>query len=330
MPQTIGWGILGPGGIAKSFAADLAKAPDAALVAVGSRSRRRAEAFADQFDVRRAYDDYAALMADPDVDVIYIATPHPFHHAQTIACLARGKAVLCEKPLAVNARQVQEMIDCAAANGRFLMEAMWTRFLPVIETVRTWLAAGRIGEVRMMAADFGFAASWAPDHRLFAPELAGGALLDVGVYAVALAAMVFGGPPRHIQAAASLGETGVDEQTAMLFAYEGGALAQLFCAIRTETPNEAWIAGTKGRIHLPTFWHPTEATLMVAGEPPVQATGEEGYHFQAIAVMDALRAGSLACEKMSWTESLHIAQTMDAVRERIGVKYPMEGEKDGE
>ncbi len=324
MPKTIGWGILGPGGIAKSFAADLAKAPDAALVAVGSRSRRRAEAFAEQFGVQRVYDEYDVLMADPDVDVIYIATPHPFHHAQTIACLERGKAVLCEKPLAVNARQVQEMIDCAAANGRFLMEAMWTRFLPVIETVRTWLAAGRIGEVRMMAADFGFAAPWEPAHRLFAPELAGGALLDVGVYAVALAAMVFGGPPRHIQAAASLGESGVDEQTAMLFAYEGGALAQLSCAIRTETPNVAWIAGAKGVIRIPMFWHPTEATLTVTGEPPVQATGEEGYHFQAIAVMDALRAGSLACDQMPWAESLHIAQTMDAVREHIGVKYPME------
>ena len=324
MPKTIRWGILGPGGIAKSFAADLAKVPDAALVAVASRSRQRAEAFAEQFGVQRAYDDYEALMADPDVDVIYIATPHPFHHAQTIACLEHGKAVLCEKPLAVNAQQVQEMIDCAAANGRFLMEAMWTRFLPVIETVRTWLTAGRIGEVRMMVADFGFAAPWDPEHRLFALELAGGALLDVGVYAVALAAMVFGGPPRDIQAAASLGETGVDEQTAMLFAYEGGALAQLSCAIRTDLPKVAWIAGTKGIIRIPTFWHPTEATLTVADESPVQTTGEEGYHFQAIAVMDALRAGSLACEQMPWAESLQIAQTMDAVRERIGVKYPME------
>ena len=330
MSQTIGWGILGPGGIAKSFASDLAKVPDAALVAVGSRSRQRAEAFAAQFDVQRAYDDYEALMADPDVDVIYIATPHPFHHPQTIACLEHGKAVLCEKPLAVNARQAQEMIDCAEANGRFLMEAMWTRFLPVIKTVRTWLAAGRIGEVRMMAADFGFAAPWDPEHRLFAPELAGGALLDVGIYPVALAAMVFGGAPQRIQAAASIGETGVDEETAMLFTYEGGALAQLSCAVRTETPHEAWIAGTKGIIRIPTFWHPTEATLTVADEPPIQTTGEEGYHFQAVAVMDALRAGSLACETMSWAESLQIAQTMDAVRERIGVKYPMEGEEDGE
>ena len=178
----------------------------------------------------------------------------------------------------------------------------------------------------MMAADFGFSASWDPEHRLFAPELAGGALLDVGIYPVALAAMVFGAPPQRIQAAASIGETGVDEETAMLFTYEGGALAQLSCAVRTETPQEAWIAGTKGIIRIPTFWHPTEATLTVAGEPPVQTTGEEGYHFQAIAVMDALRAGSLACEQMPWAESLHIAQTMDAVRERIGVRYPMEGE----
>lgn len=322
--RSIGWGILGPGKIARKFAADLARLDDAALVAVGSRSQQRAMAFAETYGAQRAYDSYAALMQDADVDVVYIATPHPFHHAQTTDVLRHGKAVLCEKPMAVNARQVQEMIDVARAEGQFLMEAMWTRFLPVIDTVRAWLEEGRIGEVRMLSADFGFRGPWAPEERWLNPELAGGALLDVGVYTVAFAEMVFGQAPTAVQALAHIGETGVDEQTAMVLGYPGGALAQLSCAVRTDTPGLATISGTKGTITIPHFWEAPSATLEVKGAEPIQITGESGYHYQAVEVMRCLRAGALESDVISLDASLSIARTMDDARDRIGLRYPME------
>ncbi len=322
--ETIGWGILGPGKIAHKFAADLARLDDATLVAVGSRAQQRAEAFAEAYGALHAYGSYEALMNDPAVDVIYIATPHPFHREQTLQALRHGKAVLCEKPLAVNARQAQEMITGARTEGRFLMEAMWTRFLPVISTVRAWLDEGRIGEVRMLSVDFGFRGPWRPNERWLNPALAGGALLDVGVYTVALAEMIFGQAPAEIKALAHIGETGVDEQTAMSLRYPQGALAQLFCAIRTDTPGTAVISGTKGTLRVPNFWQATSATLNVNGEAPIHVSGESGYHFQAIEVMRCLRDGALESPTMSLNASLTIAQTMVEVRDRIGLQYPMD------
>ncbi len=322
--QTIGWGILGPGTIARKFAADLAHLPDAVLVAAGSRSQQRADAFAEAFGARRAYDSYEDLMNDPDVDVIYVATPHPFHHAQTLNALRHGKAVLCEKPMAVNAQQVREMIDCAREESQFLMEAMWTRFLPVISNVRAWLDEGRIGDVRMLEADFGFRGPWRPEERWLNLELAGGALLDVGVYTVALAQMVFGQTPAEIEAVAHIGETGVDEQIAMVLGYPGGALALLSCAVRTDMPGVTFISGTHGTIRIPRFWEATSATLEVQGGDPVTISGESGYHFQAVEVMRCLRAGELESPIMSLDASLTVARIMDEVRDCIGLQYPME------
>ncbi len=322
--KSIGWGILGPGAIAQKFAADLRQVPDADLVAVGSRSQTRAETFAETYGVKRAYAGYEALMNDPDVDVIYIATPHPFHHAQTLDCLHHGKAVLCEKPLAVNAQQAQEMIACAQEEDLFLMEAMWTRFLPVISEIRTWLKEGRIGDARMLSADFGFRGAWRPKERWLNPELAGGALLDVGVYTVALSQMIFREAPTEIAVVAHIGESHVDEQTAMALRYPGGALAQLSCAVRTDTPGTAVISGTQGIIHIPHFWEAQSATLEVQGEPIVEITGKSGYHYQAIEVMRCLREGLVESPRMSLDESLTIASIMDQARERIGLQYPIE------
>lgn len=324
MKSTLGWGILGAGNIANSFATDLKNLPDAALVAVGSRSTAKAAAFAEKFDVRRAYGSYAELMDDPDVEVVYIATPHPFHKEHTIQCLRRGKAVLCEKPMAVNEREVREMVKCAREHGAFLMEAMWTRFLPVMETVREWLEERRIGDARMLTADFGFRTGWDPQSRLLNPGLAGGALLDVGVYTVALASMVFGSPPVEMHAAAHIGETGVDEQAGMIFRYEGGPLALLSCAIRTRMPQEARIDGTEGSIHIPIFWRTTEATLRVDGQEPLHISGPAGYHYEAAEVMACLRAGKVESPLMPLDESIAIARTMDQVRAMIGLTYPME------
>ena len=324
--ETIGWGILGAGSIAGTFATDLKKLPDARLVAVGSRSAEKAAAFAAEFGVERAHGSYADLAADPGVDVVYVATPHPYHHENTLLCLDQGKAVLCEKPMAINAGQVREMTGRARAQGRFLMEAMWSRFNPVLAKVREWLAEGRIGELRMLTVDLGFRTDWNPQGRLLNPDLAGGALLDVGIYTMAMASMVYGGAPAQVQAMASIGETGVDEQTAMVFRYDGGGLALLACAVRTVTPHIARIDGTEGSIYVPSFWHASSATLQVRGQEPVDVEGPTGYHFEAAEVMACLRAGRSESTVMPLDESISIAETMDQVRAIIGLKYPMESE----
>jgi predicted dehydrogenase len=324
MMETIGWGILGAGSIATKFAADLKNLPDARLVAVGSRSTDKAAQFAQDWGVERPYGSYAAMIADPDVNAVYVATPHPFHKEHALLCLEGGVAVLCEKPLAVHAGQAREMAQAARERGLFLMEAMWSRFHPVLLQVQRWLDEGQVGQVRMLSADFGFRTRWNPEGRLLNPALAGGALLDVGVYVVSLASMVFGGPPAEIQAAAHIGQTGVDEQTGMVFRYDEGGLALLACAVRTATPQLARISGTEGAIEITAFWRATAARLIRPGQEPLEATGDSGYHFEAAEVMACLRAGRTESATMPLDESIAIAETMDRVRAQIGLTYPLE------
>jgi len=325
--RTIRWGILGPGNIAHRFARGLNVLPDAELTAVGSRSVEKAAEFAKEFDIPHKHNSYIDLANDPDVDVIYVATPHPFHREHSILCLKAGKAVLCEKPLAINTREVEEIISCARESKKFLMEAMWTRFLPVMARVREWLVEGAIGEVRMLTADFGFRSGWDPDGRLLNPNMAGGALLDVGVYTVAMASMVFGEQPSRIVSLAHIGETGVDEQAAMLLGYDAGQLAILSCAVRTNTPQEARIMGTEGTIYIPDFWHATSATLYVSGKDAEQIEmpfDGNGYNYEAAEVMRCLRAEKLESDIMPLDESLAIMETMDKIRAQWGLRYPME------
>jgi dihydrodiol dehydrogenase / D-xylose 1-dehydrogenase (NADP) len=317
--KQFGWGILGPGNIAHRFATDLRNLPAARLAAVGSRSPERAAAFAASFGADRAYGSYEELVADPRVDAVYVATPHPFHREHTLLCLEHGKAVLCEKPMGVNERQVRDVVDCARAQDVFLMEAMWTRFLPAIGKVREWLQGGAIGDVRMVTADFGFRTGWNPEGRLLNPDLAGGALLDVGVYTVAFAAMVLGDSPVEIQASAHIGETGVDEQSAMLLRYADGALALLSCAVRTSTPQEARIQGTEGSIHIPGFWHATSAFLQVGNADPVEFEGPVGYHYEAAEVMSCLASGDKESATMPLDESIAIARTLEQARSIVGL-----------
>jgi predicted dehydrogenase len=324
MRTRIRWGILGPGRIATRFATDLRNSSQAELVAVGSRSADRSAEFALQFGARKAYGSYAELAADPDVDAVYVATPHPFHCELTLLCLEHGKAVLCEKPMGINEREVCEMANRARQKKTLLMEAMWTRLLPVTLQVKQWLASQAIGDVRMVIGDFGFCTAWDPAGRWLNPSLAGGALLDVGVYTVAYASMVFGTPPAHVLASAHIGPSGVDEQTAMLFTYPGGALALLSCAVRTNTPQEVNIQGTEGSIHIPAFWHATSATLACPGHDPVQTFGSASYHYEAAEVMSCLQAGQAESLNMPLEESIAIAHTLEQVRTAIGLRYPME------
>jgi len=328
MERKIRWGIIGTGFIANKFAEALQILPDAELVAVGSRAADTAKKFAKAFGIPHPHSSYEKLANNPDVDVVYIATPHPFHMENTILCLKAGKAVLCEKPFAVNASQAQQMTDVAKAEKLFLMEAMWTRFLPIIMKVREWLGQGLIGPVRFLQVDFGFRCDWKPQDRLLNPELAGGALLDVGVYTVALASMVFAGPPTKITGMAHLGQTGIDEQSAMVLGYQDGQLAVLSCAIRTQTLQEAVIVGTKGmiRIHSP-FWSATTATILIEDEEDETIKIPHkcnGFEYEAREVMQCLLAGKLESDYLPLDETLSIVKTMDEIRAQWGLKYPME------
>jgi dihydrodiol dehydrogenase / D-xylose 1-dehydrogenase (NADP) len=239
------WGILGTGTIARQFATGLEDLPEAECLAVGFRSKASADRFADALDIPRRYASYEDLAGDPDVDVVYVATPNVFHEENVALCLKSGKAVLCEKPLTVNAREAERLVGLAREMGLFLMEGMWTRFYPLMGRVRTLISGGAIGEARMLAADFGYRVEVDPAHRRFAPALGGGALLDVGVYCASLSSMVFG-PPSEVTGLAHLGETGVDEQSAAILKHRRGQLALFSAAIRTATPQEAMVAGTGG------------------------------------------------------------------------------------
>ena len=326
MGDVFRWGILGPGGIAKKFATGLRALDDAQLVAVGSRSRDRANAFADAFDVPHRHASYEALARDSEVDAIYVATPHPFHKEHSILCLEAGKPVLCEKPFAINQHETREMIEVAQREGVFLMEAMWTRFLPLTQQVKAWVTEGAIGEVRMLYADFGFRANINPKGRLFDLALGGGGLLDIGIYPISYAAMIFDSQPATISSQARIGATGVDEQAAMIFGYDGGQLALISCGVRIKTPHEAKILGTDGMISIAQFWNARTATLSAGGVEEVvtlECAGN-GYECEAAEVAQCVLAGKLESDLMSHSDTLATMQTLDAVRDQWGLKYPME------
>lgn len=327
MGKIIRWAILGTGTIATKFAEDLQSLDGATIAAVGSRSRAAAEKFGARFNIPHRYSDYASMAQDAEVDCVYVATPHPFHHENTLLCLNAGKAVLCEKPFSINAREAMEMIGVAQSKKVLLMEAMWTRFFPAMKEFRELLRTNVIGDLQILTADFGFKAEFQPQGRLFNLGLGGGALLDVGVYPISLASMIFG-PPTKVCAVAALGQTGVDEQTAVTLRYDSGALAILNTTIRADTFCEATLVGTRGRIRIHShFWKPSKMTITVEGEKercidlPYQG---HGYHFEAAEFMNCLRDGKLESPVMSQTETISIMRTLDEVRWQIGVRYPSE------
>jgi predicted dehydrogenase len=329
MADMIRWGILGLGNIAKQFATGLQAVPDAELVACGSRAQASADKFGDQFDVPRRHASYADLANDPDVDAIYVATPHDSHKENSILCMRAGKAVLCEKPFAINAGETEKMIAVANETGQFLMEAMWTRYLPAHVQVRAWLEAGAIGDVRMFTGDFGFRTDINAEGRLFNPQHGGGALLDVGIYPISYASMVFGRQPNRITGMAEFGETKVDEQSAVIFGYDQGEMAVCSTAIRTNTPQEGRILGTDGMIllHAP-FWRGEKVTLCVDGkddethEFPLEGNG---YNYEAVEVGRCLREGLKESALMTLDESLGLMQTLDTIRGQWGLRYPADG-----
>jgi predicted dehydrogenase len=325
--QTIRWGILGTGDIAGKFASALAVLPDAEIAAVGSRSQAGADAFGATWNIPRRHGSYEALMADGGVDIVYIATPHSLHRENCIGCLQAGKAVLCEKPFTINAREAEEVIRLARSKRLFLMEGMWTRFFPAVAKVRELLARQAVGEVRLLQADICFQSGPDPRRRLLDPALGGGALLDLGVYPVSFASMVFGSPAR-IASSVHFGPTGVDVQSSVILSYEGGRQAHAACSFLFDSPKEAVIIGTEGWIRVHRMWFLPEAVTWTpaGGEPQDFRFPQQGHGFihEARAVMDCLRAGQLESAVMPLSESLEIMKTLDAVRKQWDFRYPME------
>lgn len=324
--MTTKWGIIGTGNIAKQFARGLAAMEDAELAAVGSRTEASAQAFADEFGAARAYGSYEALAADPEVQAVYIATPHPMHLENSLLCIEGGKAVLVEKPFTLNAREAKTLIDAAQAKGVFVMEAMWTRFFPVMTRLKELVTEGAIGEVKLFQADFGYNSPFNPESRTDKAELGGGALLDVGVYPISLASFLLGSPT-EVSSYAHLGPTGVDEQAALILKHEDGALALISTAIRATTPQEAVIMGSRGSIRLPApWWKPESLTLQTDEETETFSSPlpHNGYPYEAAEVARCLREGLIESPVMPLAETLAIMETLDTCRAQWGMTYPGE------
>ncbi len=331
MGRRIRWGILGCGNIANKFAADLKWVNDAELVAVASRSQQKASDLSTKYGVHHAFDSYEALVKCPDVDVIYIATPHGLHCEHALLCLDHKKAVLCEKAFALNSFQVRKMIEAAKRNDVFLMEAFWTKFLPQYQKVASLVKSGAIGEVRMIQADFGFKAPSPGPQRLHDPALGGGALLDIGIYPVFLAITLLG-PPTEIQATIQPYASGVDEQIAIAMKFQNGALANLSATFAAVTPVEAVIAGRDGYIRMTNRFHNAMANVeMIKNSIPVEigAIHKEvgyGYQFEARHVVECLQSGLKESPVITFADSLLLIETLDNIRKTCGIKYPVDEE----
>ncbi len=324
MSRTINWGIIGPGKIANRFASAFGSIPNAKLYAVASRDRNKAEAFAKQYNIAHAYDNYDALVDNPNIDIIYIATPHPFHHEQTLLCLNRKKAVLCEKPLTLNATRALEMISAARSNNVFLMEAMWTRFFPSMHKMLEIINEGLIGEMKFVRADFGFKAPFDPNSRVYNLDLGGGAMLDVGVYPLFLALLLLG-KPDDIKSFAQLSSTGADEITNAMLYYKSGCIANILSAVVADTPKTAEIIGTMGTITLHTPWHKASSLSLKLNDGTEQHFAlpyeGNGFEFQILEVMHCLENNKKESDLMPLDLSLMMAEVSDEIRRQCSVKY---------
>ncbi|KRG16397.1 dehydrogenase [Virgibacillus soli] len=318
------WGIMGAGNISRKFASDLVHSENADLVAVASRTEGKAASFASEFNIARPYDSYDEFLQDEEIEIVYIGTLHTQHKECALNCLKAGKAVLCEKPFTMDATEAEELIQAARENNTFLMEAMWTRYLPAIVQAKNWLEEGKIGEVRMLTANFGFDVGWSPNSRLLDKKLGGGAMLDAGIYPISFASFIFGQQPTEIKSSAHLGETGVDEHFSALFEYPDGKTAMLNSGVRLNLANDAIIYGTKGYIRLPNFLFGDGAYLHQAGSEVVEFQDDrklQGYIFEAEEAMRCLRAGKLESAIMPLDETHDIMKTMDTLRKQWGLEY---------
>ncbi|GAC1450982.1 MAG: Gfo/Idh/MocA family oxidoreductase [Chitinophagaceae bacterium] len=327
MSKIFKWGIIGPGKIAHKFAAALEIVPNAALHAVASRDPEKAKQFAGTYKAPFFYDNYEALANDPDIDAVYIATPHTFHHAHVLLCLQKKKAVLCEKPMSVNFTSTAEMILAARQNNVFLMEAMWTRFLPILDRTMQLIKDGIIGEIKCLSADFGFAAPFDANSRLYDLALGGGSLLDVGIYPLFLALFILG-KPDEIKAFSHLAATGADETTSAILFYKNGTIVNILSSIIAPTPITAEITGTKGTIILDRPWY-KGTSIRVRKNDVITDTfsmpyGGNGFEFQVREVQECLQQGLTESNLMPLGLSLMLSEVMEDICRAGNITYKIQ------
>ena len=322
--EPLRWGIAATGKIAASMSEALAGLPDASITAVGSRSAESAAAFAARFGIPRAHGSYEALFADPDVDIVYVASPHSHHHAMTIAALDAGKHVLCEKAFALNAAQARDMVAAARRNDRFLMEAMWTWFIPAVVDIRQRLLDGEIGDPRVVEANFGIPV-FDPDGRHRRADLAGGAMLDLGIYPISFARYLLG-DPLGVSAHGVLADTGVDASVGGVISFTGGRLAVFHTTLDLLTNLRATVYGTLGRIEVdPPFWFTSGFTVHLTGEEPAHvALPNQGLAHEAQHAIDRIRGGHRESDVIPLATTVSTMELLDEIRAQVGVVYPEE------
>ena len=321
------WGIIGTGGIAHAFAQDLENVDGHSIRAIGSRTLKRAESFAETIPSANAYGSYQELVNDSAIDAIYVASPHPLHAEHALLALNVGKPVLCEKPFAISSNQAQTMIDAAKENNVALLEAMWTRYLPHIAQVRLILESGVLGQIQTVEADHGQRLADQNIPRLVDPALGGGALLDLGIYPVSFAHLILGAPTR-ITARAVMTERGVDAQTSSIFDYANGAQAIITTTMIAQTPSRAVVSGLLGRLEIDrTFYNPTDMRVILFDGTVTQYPNTysgHGLREQAIEMARVVRAGLLESPLMPWSQTIAVMKSMDQIRTQIGLTYPFE------
>lgn len=325
MGNKVKWGIISTGHISSKFADALKILPDAELLAVASRNKKKALEFAEKHHVVRAYASYAELADDPDIDVVYIGTPHTFHLENSVLCMRKGKAVLCEKSFTINAKEAKKMVQVAREENVFLMEAMIPRHVPLLKKVLQWIKKGRIGEVRMVKASRCARGIFPEGARQLNPELGGGSLLDVGVYVISFASMIFNKPPVEVVGLSHIGEWGSDEQGVAILKYDHGEIADLSFALQTNAVDEAYILGTEGYIKVEdVFAVPTKATLFIDGKE-AEILEEKiignALNYEAEEVMRCLKEGLKESPLMPLEESIEIMDIMDKIRKPWGLVY---------
>ncbi|WP_419925158.1 Gfo/Idh/MocA family protein [Candidatus Poriferisocius sp.] len=322
----IRFGMVGHGHISGQFLAAMEVVEGAHVGAVAGRNAERAKAFAQAQGIATGYGSVGEMLQAEQLDAVYVCTPHPSHEEAAAACIDAGVAVLVEKPIAPNLAGATRIVEAARYAGVFAMEAMWTRFLPIYGVVRRWVDEGRVGDVRLVTASFGFAAPVMPEHRLFDPEQAGGSLLDVGVYPLTIAHWLYGSHPVEYGAFALVGETSVDEIVSIAAAYPGGGLAQLGCATVATLESSAVIAGTEGSIEVPVFWAADRAILRAGEHEEIETMPHRanGFEYEIEEVVGCVRAGRTESESMPLSLSLEMAGLCDEIRARLGVAYPFE------
>lgn len=324
MADAVRWGILGTGKIARAFANALKDVPGAVLAAVGSRSQDNADAFAREFGALASYGSCELLTQAEGIDLVYIGTPHPQHAENALMALRAGKGVLLEKPFAMNLREAEQIVTLARSKRLFLMEAMWTRYLPAYREVQRILASGEIGTPRQIVADFGFAAQFGPEHRVFNPALGGGALLDLGIYPLSVAAGLLG-PVLEVRALAEMGPTGVDVHTGFTLRHANGGMSVCSCSLLARTPAELTVAGERGQVRMNTMFH-RATSVTVRLEDGSERTVEtpylgNGYVHEAIEAQRCWREGLLESPAMTLDETLALMGVMDEIRRQIGLRY---------